>query len=165
MRFTIKQGQHYHSNQLARLLLLTKTKEHTSIQAKIMFSEDCWYPKSYVSNNGYNKLFGSGGIAHQINSARFVWKPNFEQNGKFDIYAYTYTSGIWTDKYITTVGVGQWVEYHVDNTSHAGYTYLCNGVQVVVFHKNPEMNKILQPYFGGKDTAYRSMNIYIKNIK
>lgn len=161
MEFKIKAGKHYHSNWMARIQAITNIREKKSITKTAMFTESCWYPESYVKYAGHNKLFGGGAILHKQNSARFVWQPDFENQGKINIFSYVYKDGDWTDEYLFTTTVGAW-EKLVLTRSHIGYTFRWDGGFLNVSHDKPTLLKPLQPYFGGQDTAYRTMIIHLK---
>lgn len=165
MKYTIKEGRHYHSNKKARLYDFLCTQQRSSIRATIMISENCWYDKSYIVNTGYNKLFGAGMLAHQVNSARFVWNPDYENKGRFNIYAYTYNNGVWSAEFLGTVSAGQWFTCEIVSTGTTYEYFLDDDAYTSMPCPNPKLTKILQPYFGGQDTAYRDMHIHIKNIR
>jgi len=127
-----------------------------------MFSEEAWYPEGYISNAGWNKLFGAGAIFHKQRSARFVWNPDYDFPGIFKIKGYVYENGIWTDYDLGfSLAVGQWAELEIERNQD-GYMFITPFGELQVNHRRPTLRKALQPYFGGRDTAYRTMYIKIK---
>ncbi len=164
MNYKIKVGKHYHSNLIARIKAFLNIFNKKRITKKVLFTEECWYPKNYVVNSGYNKLFGGGAILHQQTSARFVWMPNYEDNSKFQIFSYVYENGEWSDNYLCDISVGQWTELSIKiPIAKDSYNFIYPGGELNIPHHDPKLKKELQPYHGGRDYAYRTYNIKIKN--
>lgn len=162
MKYKIKQGKHYHSNLTMRVVDALRLCNKDYIGYHVMLESNCWYPSSVVQNSGYNKLFGAGKMNHQEDSARFVWQPDFDNVGRIKIFSYVYQDGIWTAKYLFTSSVGQWyalsIYLYYDPLSYV-FSYVDN--EYIVEHNDPVLRKVLQPYFGGQDTAYKDMVIHL----
>ena len=162
MKFIIKEGRHYNSNWLSRLYgLLLRNPRRRVIKKTVMFSESCWYPESYVTNSGYNKLLGGGNVLHQLNSARWAWMPDYTAEGSINLYSYVYTNGEWDAKLLGHVKVGQWIELSIHTVS-TGYKFCIGGYVQYIDHPNASLKKLLYPYFGGQDTSPRDIQISIK---
>ncbi len=161
MKYKIKKGKHYHSNWTARIKALFDIRNRSRIAYKAMLEENCWYPESFVNTAGYNKLFGGGALLHKQNSARFVWQPDYDNEGQFKIYSYVYTNGEWDAKYLFNMHVGQWYDMRIVKQP-TGYLFDWTDGYDLITHPKPGLKKLLQPYFGGHDTAYNNMTIWLK---
>lgn len=162
MKYTIKAGRHYHNNNLMRfihwILILFNRNE---ISYKVRFTENMWYPVTYIVYTGYNKLFGGGQIDHHNVSARFVWNPKYDEPGIFEIFSYTYIDGEWEAEKLCDINVGQWEELKLEVTS-SGYCYTHPEGTLDVPCEGASLRKILEPYFGGRDFCYTKMSVHLK---
>ncbi len=160
MRYTIKKGNHYHSNWLQHLLFFRWGKEMTRT---VKFDRSCWYEECKVEDSGWNKLWGYGGLFHHSNSARWAWRPDHNNEGIIRIASYCYVNGerqifevfsIHTDIEFTLT-INQTPDVYL--FSHDIITH-----SVIAKGRKPRWKR-LGPYFGGKDFAYRNFIIDIKN--
>ena len=162
--YIIKQGRHYASGWLGRLLNIHCNLESIYIDGK--FDESCWYePRNNDDKTDLNKLFGLGfGLSHHKNSVRFGWRPNFREKGKIDIYAYVYdkSSDEHISKYINSVLCDDQflliIKLRCDD-----YLLTVNNKSVEIYNceQDPCWGFYLYPYFGGNNTAPHDMTILL----
>jgi len=167
MKFTIKQGEHYSNKRL--WIWLNKRNNRKKIIYSVVLDENCWYNENVVSYSGWNKIFGFGAWYHHNDSARFVWKPDYENKGKLIIASYVYKNGDWSATEFSNIYVNnaktmsiQSIKSPLPNSS--GYLFKCGIDEIFIKHPNPVNDKKLWPYFGGYDRAYKDMNITLNKI-
>ena len=161
MKYTIKRGHHYHSSLLMRIYQWIALRiNRKDVAYKVRITPEAWYNESEVENLGYNKLFGGGALNHHETSARFVWLPDFDNVGKYKIFSYVYRNGMWKSNYLFTMTANQTYNMRVSVIS-TGYVFKWDGFYDFVDHDDPKLTKLLQPYHGGKDTAYHTYTIYL----
>lgn len=163
MKYTIKKGNHYHSNLIMRLWMIIAMFPRKVVKYKVKFTKEAWYNKNVVIHSGYNKLFGAGAINHHIRSARFVWQPDFNNENRFRISTYVYEKGKWKARYVCTISADIEYEMKIEKNNN-GYIFTCNGEKHLVEHKHPTLFRLLQPYHGGKDVAYHTYSIYLNKL-
>ena len=162
MKYSIKQSAHYSNRWLYKATHYFQNREFSAYS--VTFSENCWYPEDYVAYSGWNKIFGFGDIFHHWNSARLVWQPDFDQKDILRIAAYTYERGEWVAIEFSSVPVGVARSMAIWATP-TSYRFKCGKDQYEVEHSHPSYTKKLWPYFGGKDRAYKDIQIKLYPIK
>jgi len=167
MKFTIKQGEHYTNKRW--WIWLNKQNSRRKIIYSVVLGKTCWYKNEVVSFSGWNKIFGFGAWYHHNDSARFVWKPDYENKDRLIIASYVYNNGEWESNEFSytytdnakTMSI-EVIKTPLPNTS--GYLFKCGNDEIFINHPNPVNNKKLWPYFGGYDRAYKDMDITLKKI-
>jgi hypothetical protein len=162
MIFKIKQGDHYSDKGIYKLYKSLVDNTEDRIAYSVVLSKDAWYPKGYVGYSGWNKIFGYGGINHHNNSARLVWQPS-EEEGKLIIAAYVYEEGEWTATEFSHCYTDAAINMTIEITKN-GYKFYCGKDEVEIQHYHTEYRKLLYPYFGGRDRAYKDITIKLKKI-
>ncbi len=169
MRFTIKQSCHYSNKALLKFLLifLNFFRRSGYLNYSVVFSKHWWYDPKVVSYSGWNKIFGFGAIFHHTTSARLVCQPDTEF-GKLTVASYVYENGDWnaiefSHAYIESA-VSMSIDV-VDNGTNKGYSFTCGKDIIFIEHSNPKSCKLLWPYFGGIDRAYKRLWIKLKRIR
>jgi len=175
MKYTIKKGKHYANFTIDRLFPFVKLP----LVCKVKFSKECWYSRDKVEYTGFNKLLGVSSLNIHNKSARFVWQPDFNNEGVIRLHAYVYPgSPHWNELYICDINVDE--EFTVE------LSYLEEGwiFKVYVDDKKHQTSKVYTkhmlgikpkgifghlfkafPYFGGKSVAPNKMNIYINETE
>lgn len=158
MRFTIKKGKHYHSNIFARIFFLNFRKE---IKYFVKFDNSCWY--NYVNNdsNDLNKVFGYGGVNNQKRSARFAWKPDFDNEGILKIYAYVYDNGKRIIEYVCDIKTDDQREFILKKKNGFEFFISSENKHIPVNGRIPTWIKFW-PYFGGNNKAPHNITIELK---
>ena len=124
------------------------------------FDAGCWYDYENNDSNDLNKVFGFGGMMHQKRSARFAWRPNFEQKGKLKVYAYVYDNGERKTEFIGDVNTQDSVEFILKKSNNYIFTLAGKKIEIPMNGRNPSGVKFY-PYFGGNNKAPNNMVIEI----
>ena len=166
-QYQIKKGNHYCSLSIFEKLggIGWKIKKYT---VRFVMNSSCWWTPARNHDDGdLNKLTGvCYGLNVHGNSVRLTWVPDFNVNGKIDIYGYTYdekaTDPKFTALFITSVQTGQTNDGCIEVQGNQ-YKITVNGVSVLMEnkHADPSLCYRLYPYFGGNNTAPQDMSIGI----
>lgn len=165
--YLIKKGNHYADITLGnRISSLGWKVKRTSIRFR--FHKECWWaPPRNDNDRDLNKLCGIGyGLNHQKNSVRLAWVPDFNVNGKINIYGYIYderADGNHLSAFIHSVQVETNNTALITN-SGSKYEFLVNGkfAEMPNTHADPSLCFMLYPYFGGNNTAPHDMVIELE---
>ena len=100
-------------------------------------------------------------------SARLAWQPDWNERGVIRLYAYVYPgSSHWRAKYITSVKVGEWFEFKLNNVNDAWLFWVGSenelGETVVIDGIKPRFLVKAFPYFGGKSVSPKTIKIEVK---
>jgi len=163
-RYKIKKGWHYAFILFRRLGGWSRNRKTFLIRFKL--SKECyWSPKRNPDDGDINKLIGiSFGIfgVHK-DSIRLGWKPDFDNHGIIEIYAYVYDkkSKVTIKRKITTVPVEQ-IHRGMFQILPNLYRISVNNSIIEIPNESPDkkIQKVLYPYFGGDNTAIRTMYFY-----
>ena len=134
----------------------------------VNFTDSCWYEKENGDSEDLNKLFGFGtSLNHHKNSVRFAWKPDFENKGVIEIYAYQYNGGERQFKHVTDVPVNKNILYTISldgltsefNIYNPDDEYGIHSVEMKYPLSNINVGFKLFPYFGGDNKSPQTMRI------
>ena len=160
-RYKILKGWHYAFVLFRRLGGWSYNEQRFLIKFKL--SKECWWsPKRNKDDGDLNKLIGLsfGVFGIHKNSLRLVWRPDFDNRGKIQIYGYVYDTKIkgHTTKYITTVSTEQ-LNYASFNIFPDKYRISVNNITIEMDNPTADkkVQKTLYPYVGGDNTAIRTM--------
>lgn len=164
MIFNINKGQHYsglHFNLNWNKKVMTRKATFTSL---------CRYIFDDVDKYDINKLFGFSEGLHHINSARFGWLYN-PNNDKIELHSYCYTDGVKSlnNTYICALNIQ---ESAILNISIVNDTYVFDVKSCTLGHTYQKIVKRgsntkklgydLYPYFGGNKCAPHDIEIYLE---
>ena len=186
LRFLIKKGRHYPSKlRQFKLLHYPKSEEVFSFEEVCNFDKTCLYIFGDEDDGDANKLFGvSLGVwpriknwkfypPHHINSLRFGWKCDWEQQ-KITIWEYYYQDyKRYSSKYICTIDTNKYYKFYLKFNRDGGILF-------TVYDRNKDKDWVILmatsnirktglkinrfgwkffPYFGGNRRAPHSMFI------
>lgn len=142
------------------------------IQRKVMFLPSCKYELHGEDAEDINKLFGVGYLpTHHENSVRFGWRYNVDTNF-IEVFSYCYVDGERLIKKLCDCYCG--VDYYF-NLLIGSRSYFLDvsrtstpnteiGQTIVHKHHNKKLGYNLYPYFGGNQTAPRTIHIQINKV-
>lgn len=137
----------------------------------IQFDFSCKYNLQNNDQYDINKIIGIGYFdwfwpPHHVNSARFGWNYNIKTD-RIDIYSYCYINKERKCNYLCSFDFNTKYELILNITQNS---YIFNVVinnQTITYTINKTHNKklsfILDPYFGGNETAPNNMFLYLQN--
>lgn len=156
--YTIPKGKQNSNNSLT---LFT----HDELKFLAKFDHTAIYTTQDTINQlDVNKLYGFSDCAspHHRNSARFGWRwyKNF-----LEVFAYSYTNGVRSSKFMTVVNLEQEYEYMIKLEDDV-YIFYVNGVTVTLPRgcSAGGVKYYLFPYFGGDEKAPHEISIRIKEL-
>ena len=165
--YQIKKGNHYCSMSFFEKLGGVGWKI-TKYSVRFTMHPSCWWAPARNHDDGdLNKLTGvCYGLNVHSNSVRLTWVPDFNVNGKIDIFGYTYDEKATDPKItavpITSVQVGQPCNGCIDVQGNKYKITVINvSVLMDTLHADPSLCYRLYPYFGGNNTAPQDMTIDI----
>ena len=158
MKYTILKGWHYHINLLMRAVALVALYPRKEVKKIVTFPVEAYYKENVIVHSGYNKLFGGGAWDHHETSARFVWLPDYDKKNEFRVFSYVYEYGKWDAEYLFNVVAEKEVALSISITEQ-GYQFSYGRHYFTVKHHDPKLRRMLQPYHGGEDKAYKTYSI------
>jgi len=168
MKFIIKKGYHKHNSIISRMKLYSYNfKDHIKFRFKI--TKSSWYEHKNEDSYDFNKLIGMRWWISHVNEADFVWLPNFNKRGWFNVWWYGYNN---KKRYYESPG-SPFYEFEGDtwvygeimkirNRERRGYLYIINDKKNFYENDNPQSIWIIQPFFGGDNKAPTDIKIYIE---
>ena len=159
--YIIKEGSHSSTFSF-------KGFDGSALTFEAMFDESVIYKTKEPSNQAdVNKLLGFSdcGVNHHENSARLGWRW---YNDRLEILAYVYNNKKRIIEYLTSVPLGEFVNYEISKTRD-GYVFrvgdITKPVSADFSNCSASGNYYLWPYFGGDETAPQQIEITIQEIK
>ena len=160
--YTIHKGDHW-----ATPLRLERHTDPTLTQ-RVNFSSDCLYDESKQTYPGWNKIgYWFNGIHPHIgNGVTFVWRCI---NGKLTLGWYAWVKGVspmdtkWDGSQagvLCEIEPGR--DYLLTIIAGDSITFIVDGLARVKTGLSFQPTMILQPYFGGRETASHTMHIQIE---
>jgi hypothetical protein len=140
----------------------------STFEWEFSFDQSCTYEIGSDETDA-NKLCGiSYNVNPHIDSARFGWEWNPTEN-KIDIDAYTYVDGVRGNVIMASVPLNEVVNGSIVISSN-GYTLILQSPSIgtvtkaITKTKNSTIKFLLDPYFGGTQTAPHLVKIYLKRL-
>lgn len=159
MKITIKKGKHTHSNVLFRMMNTISFGK--SFAKKVTFDAGCYFPYLNNDSKDFNKLLGVRYFDDHINGGYIVWRPDFENKGMIELWAYGYENQLRYKHKITNVRTG--VEFFASVTKlKDAYLFQVDETRYMHPHENPQAWVTVQPYFGGNNKAPYDIKIELK---
>lgn len=152
MKYIIKKGQHYANFTLNRLFPFASKKQSGSF----MFDDNCLEKETIP---GWNKLCGISSLRIHQNSGRLVWRSD---GNMITIAGYVYSNGERSELEIIKVPVCSWIKYKIEN-KRGFWHFTVNGVTVLLGGSVKGLKFKCYPYFGGRSTAPKTMEIWISS--
>lgn len=154
-KYVIPKGWHYNTNVAQRFLFLTNNVSPYIVE----FHDSAWYSEDAIpgtkDDNDLNKLHGLQYMNAHLNSASIVWKPDFQNVGVINCYAYGYHKG---QRYfgpkLGSVETGDRVRTMVKCLGKdQGYYFYFEGKHII-WDRDYAFGKIRRyPHFGGDPKA------------
>jgi hypothetical protein len=159
IKYTIQKGNNYcDQNSL-------KAIETNEMKFTVRFDSTAIYQTvDPLNQDDINKLYGfsDNNMDHHQYSARFGWRWS---EGALRLFAYVYNEGLWTEKELSVINIGQEVSCSI-SVAGTSYLFKVNGAITEMPRKaSTEKGKGYQlyPYFGGDETAPHLVNIWVRN--
>lgn len=154
--FLIKKGAHS-----SKPDPFTFTKK-SSVRFAAVFDSSCIYKTVDPTNQAdINKLYGFSdcGQHHLTNSARIGWRWS---NDSLRLFGFVHFNGQMLMKEITTAEIGSVIDCGID-CNESSYLFTVNGISVDMPRACASANQryLLNPYFGGDETAPHDIRIQI----
>lgn len=157
-KYTIEAGKHESTQSVFTPVEI----ERLNFRAK--FDSSAIYINKDPQNQAdINKLYGASDCDsfHHTNSARFGWRWF---NSQLEIWAYTYSNGVRSYKYIDTVAFNTFNDYEIAfKDSIYSFTLNTKSVELGRSCKGPAKGYTLFPYFGGDETAPHLITLWLED--